>query len=132
MRLLTGELFIAYEPDTGVIKYVDALAENIWPLGLSVRGVDSVPDGCSEDGTWCYDSVTQTITRSVELTIALKKPVLRAKLQAVAAELALLDLESPDDVKAKREMLKQYVADLRAAHVSVPFSEWPPAPEFMN
>lgn len=70
---LTGRVFIAVAPDTGVIVQIadsslpDTDAFSLYPDGVSIYGLEALPPDCSIDGTWRFDSETLTAYRDAEL-----------------------------------------------------------------
>lgn len=70
---LTGRVFIAVAPDTGVIVQIadsslpDTDAFSLYPDGVSIYGLESLPPDCSIDGTWRFDSETLTAYLDAEL-----------------------------------------------------------------
>jgi hypothetical protein len=51
----TKKFSLAIENDTGVIRSINEDASRIYPAGLSVVDVDSLPDGCNIIGGWVFN-----------------------------------------------------------------------------
>ncbi|EHC5956148.1 tail fiber assembly protein [Salmonella enterica] len=51
----TKKYSLAIENDTGVIRSISEDASRIYPGGLTVVDVDSIPDGCDIFGGWVFD-----------------------------------------------------------------------------
>lgn len=127
--LLTGTVFIAYEPDTGIIRQIDTEPQLMWPIDMSMRGLNSLPDGCSIDGTWIY--VDGEVTQSPEQVRARNKRILASKLSLVAGFGVMFQL-LPDDVNPDEvQALKDYINTLRSADLDSNQPAWPPIPAFI-
>ncbi|MCS2152367.1 phage tail protein [Scandinavium goeteborgense] len=127
--LLTGTVFIAYEPDTGIIRQIDTDPQLMWPIDMSMRGLNSLPDGCNINGTWVY--VDGEVTQSPELVRARNKRILASKLSLVAGFGVMFQL-LPDDVEPDEvQALKDYITALRSADLDSNQPAWPPVPAFI-
>ncbi|MBA7801802.1 tail fiber assembly protein [Citrobacter freundii] len=51
----TKKYSLAIENDTGVIRSISEDASRLYPGGLTVVDVDSIPDGCDIFGGWVFD-----------------------------------------------------------------------------
>lgn len=51
----TKKYSLAIENDTGVIRSISEDASRLYPGGLTVVDVDSIPDGCDIFGEWVFD-----------------------------------------------------------------------------
>lgn len=127
--LLTGSVFIAYEPDTGIIRQIDTDTQLMWPIDMNLRGLDSLPDGCDIDGTWIYSD--GEVTQSAELIRARNKRILASKLSLIAGFGVMFQLlpddADPDEVQA----LKDYITGLRSADLDSSQPAWPSVPAFI-
>lgn len=56
LNLFTKEYKIAFEPESGVVRGITTDASGLFPLGLSVADLESLPDDCSNDGSWIYSN----------------------------------------------------------------------------
>jgi hypothetical protein len=74
---LAGAVFIAVAPESGVIVQIadsilpDTDAFSLYPNGVTVAGLDSLPEGCTIDGTWKFDSESRTVSQDADLSAAL-------------------------------------------------------------
>ncbi|CEJ66479.1 tail fiber assembly protein [Citrobacter sp. wls715] len=53
----TKKYSLAIENDTGVIRSISEDASRLYPGGLTVVDVDSIPDGCDIFGGWVFDGI---------------------------------------------------------------------------
>lgn len=90
---LAGAVFIAVAPESGVIVQIadsslpDTDAFSLYPNGVTVAGLDSLPAGCTIDGTWKFDAESRTVSQDADLSAALaltKNTQLRAQYAANA------------------------------------------------
>ena len=51
----TKKYSLAIENDTGVIRSISENTDRLYPVGLTVVDVDSIPDGCDIFGGWVFD-----------------------------------------------------------------------------
>lgn len=51
----TKKYSLAIENDTGVIRSISEDASRLYPVGLTVVDVDSLPDGCDIFGGWVFN-----------------------------------------------------------------------------
>ncbi|TKU20415.1 tail fiber assembly protein [Citrobacter sp. wls827] len=51
----TKKYSLAIENDTGIIRSISEDASRLYPGGLTVVDVDSIPDGCDIFGGWFFD-----------------------------------------------------------------------------
>ncbi|MFU1851454.1 pyocin knob domain-containing protein [Citrobacter portucalensis] len=91
---LAGAVFIAVAPDSGVIVQIadsslpDTDVFSLYPNGVTVAGLDSLPAGCTIDGTWKFDAESRTVSQDADLAPALtltKNTQLRTQYAATAA-----------------------------------------------
>ncbi|MDY3572307.1 phage tail protein [Enterobacter hormaechei] len=126
---LAGTVFIAYEPDTGIIRQIDTDPQLMWPVDMNLRGLDALPDGCDIHGTWIY--ADGEVTQSTELLRARNKRILSSKLALVAGFGVMYQLlpegTSPDEVQS----LKDYIAELRSVDLDSNQPGWPEPPSFI-
>lgn len=126
---LAGAVFIAVAPDSGVIVQIadsslpDTDAFSLYPDGVTVAGLDSLPAGCTIDGTWKFDAESQTVSQDADLAAALaltKNTQLLAKYAANATlNIATLQagIASDRSVDGDSDALtawQGYLCDLRA------------------
>ncbi|MFV0262051.1 MAG: phage tail protein, partial [Kluyvera sp.] len=70
---LRGPVFIAYSPADGVIIQIadpslpDTDAYSLHPDSVNIAGLDSLPDGCSIDGSWFFDG--ETVYRDITVIL---------------------------------------------------------------
>ncbi|QHA85685.1 phage tail protein [Serratia rhizosphaerae] len=110
--LLTGAVFIAYEPDTGIIRLIDSTPVNMWPWKLSVRGLDSLPDDCSIDGTWVWSD--GTVSRDATLLANRARSILVREIRIITSEILMYEHSTPRPGDAeKAHDLREYLDILR-------------------
>lgn len=133
--LINGEYIIGYDPESFIIRLIALSAERIWPINMSIVAVDSIPDGCSMDGTWIYSD--GVISQSIDAVIAKNKSQLRKRLTAASAYIVMY--QSCADLGAAQEgddeklnALKEYVIALRAVDLTQSHPAWPPRPEIIS
>jgi hypothetical protein len=71
-KLLAGNVFVAFDTD-GVIRHLDADATTINPNGLSVAGLDEVPEGAGIDGSWKFDGTAVYQDEGIVSALTLEK-----------------------------------------------------------
>ncbi|MCU6199128.1 tail fiber assembly protein [Citrobacter cronae] len=126
---LAGAVFIAVVPDSGVIVQIadSSLPEtdvfSLYPDGVTVAGLDSLPSGCTIDGTWKFDSESRTVSQDADLVAAralTKNTQMRTQYAATAAlNIATLQAgidgdRSVDGDSALLTSWQNYLCDLRA------------------
>lgn len=126
---LAGAVFIAVAPESGVIVQIadsslpDTDALSLYPNGVTVAGLDSLPAGCTIDGTWKFDAESRTVSQDADLAAALaltKNTQLRAKYATNAAlNIATLQagIASDHSIEGDSDALtawQGYLCDLRA------------------
>ncbi|PKA32505.1 hypothetical protein CWR41_22525 [Cedecea lapagei] len=134
-QALTGSIFIAVD-DAGVIRQIDADATMLRPDGLSVYGLDALPDGFETDSkSWKFgdEGIWQDVA---VLTSAAQRNNLRRYLRLrseAASEIVMLQSCAetgrgrPDD-EARIQVLRTYLADLRETDLTAAEPGWPALP----
>ncbi|WP_447876825.1 tail fiber assembly protein [Serratia fonticola] len=131
----TKKYALAIDNDSGVIRSISEDVSRIYPVGLTVVEVDSLPDGCDISGGWIFKGGQVTpreITQQEIIAIAAKK---KAELMLVATN-KMAPLQdavelgiSADDEIAKLDAWKIYRVSLNRIDVTqAPNIEWPIEP----
>ncbi|ELN2578472.1 tail fiber assembly protein [Enterobacter kobei] len=128
---LTGSIFIAVD-DAGIIRQIEADATMLKPDGLSVYGLDALPDGCTIDGKWIFDggAVIPAPTNYATEAEKLKTRLMR-EAEAIIAPLqrAVKYGMATDAEKASLEQWEIYTVMLSRVDTSLaPDIKWPPVP----
>ncbi|MEP9011515.1 tail fiber assembly protein [Enterobacter kobei] len=130
-QALTGSIFIAVD-DAGIIRQIDADATMLRPDGLSVYGLDALPDGCSIDKKWIFDGNDVT---PAPVNYAVEAEKLKARLmrdaEAIIAPLqrAVKYAIATESEKQLLEQWEVYTVLLSRVDTSLaPDVEWPPVP----
>lgn len=134
----TKKYVLAIDESTGVICSITTEASKLYPVGLSVVDVDTLPEGVDNDslGMWVFDGedvVARTYSKT-ELQDKAKKKLV--KLLADANEnISIWKIELhlgiiSDAEKQKLIKWVDYIKILRGLDTSIaPDIEWPIAPE---
>nr|WP_237730766.1 tail fiber assembly protein [Lelliottia amnigena] len=130
-RALAGSIFIGVD-DAGIIRQIDSDATMLRPDGLSVYGLDALPDGCTIDGKWIFDGNDVT---PAPVNYAAEAEKLKARLmrdaEAIIAPLqrAVKHGLATDAEKQLLEEWEVYTVLLSRVDMSkAPDIEWPPVP----
>lgn len=130
-QALTGSIFIAVD-DAGIIRQIDSDATMLRPDGLSVYGLNALPDGCTIDGKWIFDGNDVT---PAPVNYAAEAEKLKARLmrdaEAIIAPLqrAVKHGLATDAEKQLLEEWEVYTVLLSRVDTSkAPDIEWPPVP----
>lgn len=88
----TKKYSLAIENDTGVIRSISEDASRLYPGGLTVVDVDSIPDGCDIFGGWVFDGEKviprQYTNEELKRQAEEKKQTLNAEAEAAIAPLS--------------------------------------------
>ncbi|WP_447886358.1 tail fiber assembly protein [Serratia fonticola] len=132
----TKKFALAIDNDTGVIRSISEDASRIYPVGLTVVEVDSIPDGCDISGGWIFRDgqiELREATQQEIIATAIKK---KAELMLLATnKIAPLqdavDLGISTDVEIEQlDAWKIYRVSLnRIDATQAPDIEWPVEPE---
>lgn len=142
---LRGTVFIAYSPDDGVIIQIadsslpDTDAYSLHPDSVNIAGLDSLPDGCSIDGSWFFDG--ETIYRDITVILPRiyqrnrqRRDNLLAKCISYATAIqfsaARNTARTGDD--AAIQALHRVADELRDVDLSAENPAWPEIPDFLN
>lgn len=136
--LLSGNKFIAYDPVTGVIRQIDDCIDMLWPVNLSVTGVETLPEGCTINGCWKFDgSSIYEDTSIVNSQIYEKNHSKRNKEMSNAAAYVFA-IQSSTAVGNTRDgdednlrALQQYADALRDVDLTMTSPVWPTPPCFL-
>lgn len=137
-KLMSGDVFISYD-SAGVIRHISDDATKLRLEGLSVAGLDSIPDECSIDGTWKFDGVTISRDSAIvnSKTLALNKERLVNRAIKASAAIAMIQasaaIGNPRAGDADNLLLAQhYLDELRDVDITQAEPVWPEVPDFMN
>lgn len=136
---LRGTVFIAFDPATGTILQIadsrlpDTDALSLHPAGVSIVGLDSIPDGCNIDGGWLYTQTGEIIRNHAFDVKQAQRELLRRQNQANSI---ILPLEravkyglATDEEKARLEAWERYSIALSRIDLSTaPDVDWPEIP----
>lgn len=137
---LRGTVFIAFDPAIGTILQIadsrlpDTDALSLHPNGVSIVGLDSIPDGCSINGGWLYTQAGEIIRNHAFDVKQAQRELLRRQNQANSI---ILPLEravkyglATDEEKARLEAWERYSIALSRIDLSTaPAVDWPKLPE---
>ena len=129
----TKKYSLAIENDTGVIRSISEDASRLYPGGLTVVDVDSIPDGCDIFGGWVFDG-EKVILRQYTDEELKRQAEEKKKALLVEADAAIAPLEravrlgmATDDEKRRIEAWERYSVMVSRVDTSNP--EWPDKPE---
>ncbi|WP_410752724.1 tail fiber assembly protein [Citrobacter youngae] len=88
----TKKYSLAIENDTGVIRSISEDASRLYPGGLTVVDVDSIPDGCDIFGGWVFDG-EKVIPREYTLDEQQRQSDEKKKTLLAEAEATISTLE---------------------------------------
>lgn len=93
----TKKYALAIENDTGVIRSISEDASRLYPAGLTVVDVDTLPEGCDISGGWVFNgkTVIPRVPSHDELTTQAETE--KARLMAIANE-AIAPLQDAVDL----------------------------------
>lgn len=132
----TKKYSIAIENDTGVVRSISEDTSRLYPVGLTVVDVDSLPDGCDIFGGWIFDGekvVPRTYTpEELQVQAEDQKESLIAdankKTQAWQTQL-MLGMINDEDKKALIAWMA-YVQSIQSIDTHQPETiVWPPQPD---
>ncbi len=132
----TKKYALAIENDTGVIRSISEDVSRIYPAGLTVVEVDSLPDGCDISGEWFFKSgqiVPREITQQERIAIATKKKIelmlVATNKMAPLQDAVELGISTDNEIK-QLDAWKAFRVILNRIDVTqVPDIEWPVEPE---
>ncbi len=129
----TKKYSLAIENDTGVIRSISEDASRLYPGGLTVVDVDSIPDGCDIFGGWVFDGkkvVPRTYApEELQRQVEAKKQTLLADAETVIAPLeraVRLEMATEEEIR-RLDAWERYSVLLNRTDEST--REWPPRPE---
>ncbi|WP_113411379.1 tail fiber assembly protein [Escherichia coli] len=129
----TKKYSLAIDNDTGVIRSISEDVSGIYPGGLTVVDVDSIPDGCDIFGGWIFDGEKVIPRRysdeELKLQSEKKKRTLLAEASAVIAPLerAVRLNMATDEEHTRLEEWERY--SVLVSRVDTAKPEWPQKPE---
>lgn len=138
-RLLNGSIFIAYNATNGIISQIDNDIGMLWPVGLSVTGLESLPENCSIDGTWIFNGTE--IFQDADLLAAniyqKNTDGLQARLRPIVNAAFMLQASAALNVPREGDTdsllaFQQYADALRDVDLTQAEPVWPPRPEIIN
>ncbi|MRT11101.1 hypothetical protein GJV07_02200 [Enterobacteriaceae bacterium RIT711] len=138
-RLLNGSIFIAYNATNGIISQIDNDIGMLWPVGLSVTGLESLPENCSIDGTWIFNGTE--IFQDADLLAAniyqKNTDGLQARLRPIVNAAFMLQASAALNVPREGDTdsllaFQQYADALRDVDLTQAEPVWPPRPEIIS
>lgn len=133
LPMFTKKYSLAIENDTGVIRSISEDASRLYPGGLTVVDVDSIPDGCDIYGGWVFDG-EKVIPRQYTDEELKRQAEEKKKALLVEADAAIAPLEravrlgmATDDEKRRIEAWERF--SVLASRVNTEKPEWPDKPE---
>ncbi|MGT3827065.1 phage tail-collar fiber domain-containing protein [Enterobacter kobei] len=134
-KQLEGAVFIAFNPESGVIELLDHDVSALWPEGLSVAGLDDLPDECRPDGSWFFDGAVVHQDTDIVNSRIYNDNLTRSNALIAQAVSEIVMLQScvetgrgrPDD-EARIQTLRTYLADLRETDLTAAEPGWPALP----
>ncbi|MFT2789532.1 tail fiber assembly protein [Serratia sp. T13T92] len=135
MPFFTKKYSLAIENDTGVIRSISEDASRLYPVGLTVVDVDSLPDGCDILGGWLFDGekVIPRIETHEEIVAKAQRNKERLLEIATKAMGPLQDakdlgIATEDELMKLKDWMIHRVALSRINPENAP-SSWPVAPD---
>lgn len=132
----TKKYSLAIENDTGVIRSISEDTSRLYPVGLTVVDVDSLPDGCDILGGWSYngEEIVPRTYSQVELSAQAQQTKSKLIESATKAISPLQDAKDLDiATKAELDKLKEWmvyrVQVNRVDTSKAPNITWPTQPE---
>ncbi|CAI1534333.1 tail fiber assembly protein [Serratia sp. PF2-63] len=128
----TKKYKLAILPETGVIRSITQDVSALFPEGLTVVDIDTLPDGCNISGDWVYNngSIRKDAAADVRAAIAQKGALMtQASNQIlVLADAVDLGMASEED-KITLEAWRTYRVLLSRVDIAAaPVIDWPEAP----
>ncbi|TKU67161.1 tail assembly chaperone [Citrobacter sp. wls715] len=129
----TKKYSLAIENDTGVIRSISEDASRLYPGGLTVVDVDSIPAGCDIFGGWVFDGekvIPREYTAAeLQLLAAEKKQKLLSTAEVAIAPLsrALRLGMATDEEISRLEKWERF--SVLVSRVSLEKPVWPPKPD---
>ncbi|RYM55421.1 hypothetical protein BSR03_27240, partial [Serratia proteamaculans] len=135
---IQGKYFVGYF-DNGVIVVSDTDASMLFPRGMSVAGVDSLPKGFKPDGeNWVFDG-TRVVPRiyTTAETVArnrreFNRRVTKARHAAWPLECAVSTGEATHAQQATLLDIQRYVVNLQAVDLAEGPAAWPTPPATLS
>ncbi|QXA46816.1 tail fiber assembly protein [Citrobacter pasteurii] len=129
----TKKYSLAIENDTGVIRSISEDASRLYPGGLTVVDVDSIPDGCDIFGGWVFDGIKikprqYSQDELMAQTEKKKTELLSAAAVAIAPLSRALRLGMATDEEISR-LEKWERFSVLVSRVSLEKPVWPPKPD---
>lgn len=132
----TKKFSLAIDNDTGVVRSISEDASRLYPVGLTVVEVDSLPDGCDIFGDWVYKNnkvVPRDIPKIEKESIAKNKQTLlidlATKAMAPLQDAKELNIATGDELSKLNVWMSYRVAVSRVDTTQVDDIEWPEAPK---
>ncbi|MFV8875327.1 tail fiber assembly protein [Serratia fonticola] len=132
----TKKYALAIDNDSGAIRSISEDVSRIYPVGLTVVEVDSLPDGCDISGRWIFKSgqvAPREITQQELIATATKKKtelmLVATKKMAPLQDAVELGIADDNEIK-KLDAWKVFRVNLNRIDVTqAPDIEWPIEPE---
>lgn len=129
----TKKYSLAIENDTGVIRSISEDASRLYPGGLTVVDVDSIPDGCDIFGGWIFDG--ERVIPREHTAAELQQQAAEKKQKLLStAEVAIAPLSravklgmATDEEISQLEKWERF--SVLVSRVSLEKPVWPPKPD---
>ncbi|EPK3281748.1 TPA: tail fiber assembly protein [Serratia marcescens] len=132
----TKKYSLAIENETGIIRSISEDASRLYPVGLTVVDVDSLPDGCDIFGGWVFNGkkVVPRIYSQDELSAQAqqaKSRLLEAATKAISPlqDAKDLDIATDAELGKLKEWMVYRVKVNRVDTSKAPDITWPTQPE---
>ncbi|MFS3555355.1 tail fiber assembly protein [Citrobacter braakii] len=132
----TKKYSIAIENDTGVIRSISEDADRLYPVGLTVVDVDSIPEGCDIFGGWVFDgnkivSRTYTVKELQQQAESKKKTLIADAENAISllSRAVKLGMATDKETSMLTEWEKYSVLLSRVDTSKLREINWPEVPE---
>lgn len=132
----TKKFSLAIDNDTGVIRSISEDTSRLYPVGMTVVEIDSLPEGCDIFGNWVFkngDIIPREISQAEREQISKKTKSslldLAAKAMAPLQDAKELRIATDIELSQLNEWMAYRVA-LNRVDISKPADiEWPEAPK---
>ncbi|MES4610993.1 MAG: tail fiber assembly protein [Ewingella sp.] len=129
----TRKFSLAIENDTGVIRSISEDASRLYPVGLTVVDIDTLPEGCDISGAWRWSGgkIYAVAPDYVALAAQNKTTLLAEANQAISTLSDAIDLDIATDEEKRlfNEWRKYRVLLSRVETTKVRGITWPEVPQ---
>lgn len=129
----TRKYSLAIENDTGVVRSISEDASRLYPVGLTVVDIDTLPDGCNISGAWRWsngkiyaiapDHVARAIQNKSTLSTVANQTI------ATLADAVDLGIATEDETRLFNAWRKYRVLLSRVDPGTAPAIIWPEVPQ---